>query len=155
MSAVRTLSNSITDKLDKIESRASNLKVDCQNFSNIINAGAGLDSNRVLSFGNGLSAYVSQINSILSDADLSAISAEGQNRHNDNLYDLSAGLNDLKTAILSCAAYIDSTVPKDVTNTYYLTTVVGVNGSSSSRQFTAAQLIGFVAELSGILAAID
>lgn len=155
MAAVKTSTNSITEKLDKIEQRATLLKVECQNYVNIINGGSGLDANRILGFGNGLSSYVNQIDTILADSDLTAIETEAKDRHNDNIYDLSDGLNDLKTAILSCASYLDSTIPKDATNTYYLTTVAGSNGSSSNRQFTAAQLSGFVTELNGILAAID
>lgn len=155
MATVKTSTNSITQKLDKIEQRATLLKLDCQNFVAIINSGSGIDANRILGFGNGLSSYVNQIDAIVADTDLTAIEAEAQDRHNDNAYDLSAGLSDLKTAIISCAIYIDTTIPKDATNTYYLTTVAGTNGSSSNRQFTSAQLSGFVTELNGILAAID
>jgi len=151
---IRTQTNSITSKLDNIERRATGLKNDCSNFVSIINAGNGLDSSRILSFGNGLSSYIAQIDSILADSDLSEIQLEAQDRYN-NSDNLTTDLNALKTAIVSTASYIDSTLPKDGANTYYLTTIVGSNGSSSNRQFTAAQLSGFAAELNGILATID
>lgn len=153
--AVKTNSSSIKTKLDQIESRATNLKVDCSNFVSIVNAGSSLDASRVLSFGNGLSSYVAQIDTILADGDILAIQEEARDRYDDVLYDLSTELNALKTAILSCASYLDSTIPKDASNTYYLTVVAGSNGSSSNRQFSAAQLSGFVAELNGILAELD
>jgi hypothetical protein len=152
---VKSNINSISSKLDSIESRAGSLKLQSSNFVSIINAGSGLDAGRILSYGNSLSSYVSQIYTILGDADLSAIQDEARDRYNDGVYDLSTNLNNLKTAILSCAAYIDSTVPKDPTNTYYLTTVAGSNGSSTNREFSAAQLSGFVSELNAILAQID
>lgn len=152
---VKTSSANIGVKLNNIENRATTLKRECQNFVDIIDSGSGLDSGRIFGLSNFLSSYVSQIDNVLADADLTAIQDEARDRYNDNTINLTTDINALKTAVLSCATYIASTIPKDGTGTYYLTTVVGSNGAATNRQFTAAQLGGFVAELNGILAELD
>jgi hypothetical protein len=153
MAQVKTLSNSITDKLDKIEGNANNLKTQCVNYVNIVNGGGNIDAGRILGFGNLLSSLIVRIDSLLSDGDLSALELEAQSRHNDINYSMTAGLNDLRAAVVSCAAYLDATLPKS--GNYYLVVETGTNGASNFREFTAAQLSGFITELNAILAAID